>query len=86
MANAVDIFRNLFRLQNCDVAVLIVEALQLQIEIDIDDEIERLIAEDTFTAEEWCFVDAGLHVMSGIFLFLFFFRRHIAIWRRGFQT
>lgn len=65
LINAVDVVRNLFRLSSDRAAVAMTEALQLQIEVDIDTEIQRLIDEDALTAEEWRFVDATLHVMSG---------------------
>ncbi|KAJ6050227.1 hypothetical protein N7444_006943 [Penicillium canescens] len=41
------------------------QALQLQIEVDIDAEIQRMVDMDELTAEEWRFIDATLHVMSG---------------------
>ena len=65
LINAVAVVKNLFRVLADDAAVTMTQALQLQVEIDIDEEVERLIAEDTLTQEEWQFVDATLHVMSG---------------------
>ncbi|OJJ33320.1 hypothetical protein ASPWEDRAFT_30406 [Aspergillus wentii DTO 134E9] len=65
MINAVDVVKNLFRLPTNASAVAMTQALQLQIETEIDDEIQRMMSEDTLTAEEWRFIDATLHVMSG---------------------
>ncbi|PYI04101.1 hypothetical protein BO78DRAFT_321184 [Aspergillus sclerotiicarbonarius CBS 121057] len=63
--NAVHVVKNLFRLSTDRAAVRLTQSFQLQIETEIDDEIQRLIAEDTLTAEEWRFVDAALHILTG---------------------
>lgn len=65
LINAVDVVKTLFCLETDRAAVAMTEALQLQIEVDVDMEIQRMIEEDILTAEEWRFVDATLHVMSG---------------------
>ncbi|KAJ6050909.1 hypothetical protein N7460_001443 [Penicillium canescens] len=65
LINAVDVVKNLFHLPSDRAAVAITEALQLQIEVDIDAEIQRMVDMDELTAEEWRFIDATLHVMSG---------------------
>ncbi|KAJ5986379.1 hypothetical protein N7451_010744 [Penicillium sp. IBT 35674x] len=65
MINVVSVIKDLFRLPTYHAAVAIAQSLQFQIETEIDLEIERLIAEDDLTSEEWRFIDATLHVMSG---------------------
>ncbi|CRG87145.1 hypothetical protein PISL3812_04160 [Talaromyces islandicus] len=65
LINAVDVIKDLFKLQTDQAAVAMTQAFQLQIETEIDIELERLIAEDALTSEEWRFIDATLHVMSG---------------------
>jgi hypothetical protein len=65
LINAVDVVKNIFGLPMDRAAVAMTQALQLQIEVDIDDEIQRMVDENVLTVEEWRFVDATLHVMSG---------------------
>ncbi|KAJ5172263.1 hypothetical protein N7492_004856 [Penicillium capsulatum] len=65
LINAVDVVKNLFHLPSDRAAISMTEALQLQIEVDIDAEIQRMIDGDALTAEEWRFIDATLYVMSG---------------------
>lgn len=64
LINAVDVTKDLFQISD-QAAVAMTEALQLQIEVEIDAEIQRMISEDLLTVEEWRFVDATVHVMSG---------------------
>lgn len=65
MINVVHVIKDLFKLPTDHAAVAMAQSLQLQIETEIDLEIERLMTEDTLTGEEWRFIDATLHVMSG---------------------
>ncbi|KAJ5216389.1 uncharacterized protein N7498_002796 [Penicillium cinerascens] len=65
MINVVSVIKDLLRLRTDHAAVAMTQSLQFQIETEIDVEIERLITEDALTGEEWRFVDATLHVMSG---------------------
>ncbi|PFH57673.1 hypothetical protein XA68_14701 [Ophiocordyceps unilateralis] len=65
MINIVDIVKQLFSLSTFEAAVAVAEVLQLQMECEIDEEIERLVREDALTADEWRFVDATLHTMTG---------------------
>lgn len=65
LINAVDVVKKLFNLSMDRAAVAMTEALQLQIEVDTDVDIQRMIQENVLTAEEWRFVDATIHVMSG---------------------
>jgi hypothetical protein len=67
MINAVDAVKNLLRLPTYTAAVAMTQAFLFQIELDIDAEIERMIAEDALTAEEWRFVDGTLHGLGGNF-------------------
>ncbi|KAK6810861.1 hypothetical protein RU639_013599 [Aspergillus parasiticus] len=65
LVNTVDVVGKLFCLSSDHAAVRLTHALQLQIEIEIDDEIQRLRAENVLTDEEWRFVEATLCVMTG---------------------
>ncbi|KFY93583.1 hypothetical protein V500_03648 [Pseudogymnoascus sp. VKM F-4518 (FW-2643)] len=65
MINTVDVVKQLFNLATFDTAVAMTQAFQFQIECDIDDKIQQLVTEDDLTADEWRFIDATLHVMSG---------------------
>lgn len=65
MINAVNVVKDLFSLSSYSAAVAMTQAFQLQIEVEIDAEIERLITVNHLNAEEWRFIDATLHVMSG---------------------
>jgi len=65
MINAVHVVKNLFRLASDGAAVAMTQAFQLQIEVEIDAEIERLVAENELNAEEWRFIDASIYTMSG---------------------
>ena len=65
MINVVDVVMDLFKLSSYNAAVAMTQAFQLQLEVEIDAEIERMVAENALTAEEWKFVDATLHVMGG---------------------
>lgn len=65
MINAVDVVKALLCLPTDESAVAMTQAFQLQIEIGMDAEIQRLRAEESLTLEEWRFIDATLHVASG---------------------
>lgn len=65
MINAVDTMHQLLNLPTYDAAVSLTLALQYQVECHIDDEIQRLIAEEDLTPEEREFVTSTIHVMSG---------------------
>lgn len=65
LINTVDVVMNLFYLPADQAAIAMTEALQLQIEVDTDAEIQRLIDEQELTAEKWSYIHATLHVMSG---------------------
>lgn len=64
MINAADVVKNFFHLEEQG-AIAMTEAFQLQIEVNIDAELQRMIEENILTSEEWRFVDATIHVMSG---------------------
>lgn len=65
MINAVDVVKDLFKLPSYVAAIAMTQAFQLQIEVEIDAEIERLITQNELTEEEWQFIDAALHVLTG---------------------
>ncbi|KAK2594899.1 hypothetical protein QQS21_007398 [Conoideocrella luteorostrata] len=65
LINTVQVVKELFSLSSYDAAVTVTEGLQLQRECEIDEEIQRLMSEDALTADEWRFIDATLHVLSG---------------------
>lgn len=65
LLNSVAIAKDLFYLSTDEAAMAMVEALQLQIEVDIDTEIQRMMHEDALMAEEWRFVDAILYALRG---------------------
>ncbi|KAJ5963519.1 uncharacterized protein N7479_003395 [Penicillium vulpinum] len=65
LINTVDAIKNFLRLETENAAIAMAYALQLQVETQIDDEIEYLIAEDSLTDNEWRFIDATLLVLSG---------------------
>ncbi|CAG8390390.1 unnamed protein product [Penicillium salamii] len=64
LINAADFVEKFFHFGEM-AAVAMTQALQLQIEVEIDAEVQRLVGEGSVTAEEWRFVDATVHVMSG---------------------
>ncbi|KAF3396683.1 hypothetical protein DPV78_008181 [Talaromyces pinophilus] len=65
MINAVAVTKDVFNLASFEAAVAMTQALQFQIECDIDTELQQMISENILTAEEWQFVDATLHLISG---------------------
>ncbi|RDA87821.1 hypothetical protein CP532_2963 [Ophiocordyceps camponoti-leonardi (nom. inval.)] len=65
MINVVDVVKRLFSCPTFEAVVALSQALQYQVECEIDEELKRLMDEDALTAEEWRFVDATLSVMSG---------------------
>ncbi|KFZ14995.1 hypothetical protein V502_05825 [Pseudogymnoascus sp. VKM F-4520 (FW-2644)] len=65
MINTVDVVKQLFSLATFDTALAMTQAFQFQVECDIDDGIQQLIIEDDLTADEWQFIDATLHTISG---------------------
>lgn len=65
MINAIDVVKDLFKLSSYTAAIGMTQAFQLQIEVEINSEIERMIIRNDLNAEEWRFIDATLHVMSG---------------------
>lgn len=65
LINAVDVVKNLFSLPTFDAAIAMTQALQFQIECEIDAEIQQLMEGNVLTADEWEFIGATLHVMSG---------------------
>ena len=65
LLNSVAIAKDLFHLSTDEAAMAMVEALQLQIEVDIDTEIQQMMHEDAMTVEEWRYVDAILYALSG---------------------
>lgn len=65
LINAVEVTKQLLSLSTYNEAVAITQGLQFEIECKIDKEVQRLVAEDCLTAEEWQLVDATLPVMSG---------------------
>ncbi|KAE8153365.1 isoprenoid synthase domain-containing protein [Aspergillus avenaceus] len=64
LINTVHIMKGLLNIASDQAAVAMATALQYQIEVDIDAEIQRMMKNE-LTAEEWEFVDATLHVVSG---------------------
>lgn len=64
MINAVEVVMDLFELPSDQAAVVTTQALYLQIKIETDSELERLISEDALIAQQWRFIDAVLHSMS----------------------
>ncbi|KFY94603.1 hypothetical protein V500_03145 [Pseudogymnoascus sp. VKM F-4518 (FW-2643)] len=65
MINTVDVVKQLFSFATFDAALAMTQAFQFQVECDIDDKIQQLIIEDDLTANEWQFIDATLHTISG---------------------
>lgn len=65
MINAVAVTKDLFNLASFEAAVAMTQALQFQIECDLDTELQQMVSENILTAEEWQFVDATLHLISG---------------------
>lgn len=65
MINTVDVVKQLFSLATFDTALAMTQAFQFQVECDIDDKIQQLISEDDLTADEWQFIDATLHTITG---------------------
>lgn len=65
LINAVEVVKDLFKLSSYSAAIAMTQAFQLQIEVEIDAEIERLITQNDLNEEEWQFIDATLQVMSG---------------------
>ena len=65
MINTVDVVKQLFSFATFDTALAMTQAFQFQVECDIDDNIQQLIIEDDLTADEWQFIDATLHTISG---------------------
>ncbi|PYH96539.1 hypothetical protein BO71DRAFT_174421 [Aspergillus ellipticus CBS 707.79] len=65
ITNAVNVVYELFHLQTYRAAVGMTQALVLELETEIDAEIDRMIAENILTKEEWRFVDTTLNTLSG---------------------
>ncbi|KAK5995386.1 Terpene cyclase 6-like protein [Cladobotryum mycophilum] len=65
LINTVDTTKTFLKLRSNDAAVAMAYALQLQFETEMDDEIQRLIAEDCLAAEEWRFIHVSLHALTG---------------------
>lgn len=64
LINAVNVTRKLLNLTS-EAAVAMTQALQYQVESQIDEEICSLVEQDTLTAGEWRFVDATISLMTG---------------------
>lgn len=65
LINTVEVVKNLFSLSSYDAAISMTQALQFQVERDIDEELQRLVEANALTAVEWQFLDAALFAMSG---------------------
>ncbi|KAF9894333.1 hypothetical protein FE257_007836 [Aspergillus nanangensis] len=65
LINTVAAVKNLFATSSNDSAVQLTYAFQLEIEKAIDNEIQRLMTENSLNSEEWRFIDAGLHLLGG---------------------
>ncbi|KAF3482463.1 uncharacterized protein GIQ15_05222 [Arthroderma uncinatum] len=65
LINAVDVVRQQLNLSSFDAAMDMTRGLLFQVECEIDEELERLMREDTLSADEWRFVDATIHTMAG---------------------
>lgn len=65
LINTVAVVMELLGLPTVTAAIALTKALQLQMECEIDEEVQRLIDENILTADEWQFIDATLHLISG---------------------
>ncbi|XHF98078.1 hypothetical protein AWENTII_001648 [Aspergillus wentii] len=65
LINAVDVMKQLLRLQSDSNSVSMTYAFQLQLECDLDAEIERLMFANTLDSEQWYFIHITLLFLTG---------------------